>query len=77
MSEIQLAHFSFGGEAADQSRFHDVAIREARATTDHQAGERATTRHRSLASRLGLGSRIRLAFAGGRVATTEACNCPA
>ena len=74
MSEIQMAHFSFGGESADRSRFHEVALRDARVATDHREAAPADRRP-SLASRLGLGSRFRVAFAGP--ATTEPCNCPA
>ena len=71
MSEIQMAHFSFGGEAADRSHFHDVALREARATTDRQPALVEPAPHRTFAGR------FRLAFAGGPATTTEACNCPA
>ncbi|HET9853322.1 MAG TPA: hypothetical protein VFP56_12580 [Candidatus Limnocylindrales bacterium] len=71
MSEIQLAHFAFGGERADQSRFHDVALREARATTDRRVAAAAP------ATRVTFATRLRAALAGGAVATTEACTCPA
>jgi hypothetical protein len=70
MSEIQLAHFAFGGERADQSRFHDVALREARATTDHRDAAVEPTRP-------SFATRFRLALAGGAAATPEACTCPA
>jgi hypothetical protein len=71
MSEIQLAHFSFGGESPERSRFHEVALRDARAATDHREIVAEPAPRRSFAMRL------RLAVAGGTVATTEACNCPA
>ncbi len=76
MSEIQMAHFSFGGESQARNRFHEVAMRDARATTDRHAAAPATAAGSGLFSRLGLGSRLRVALAGGP-ATTEACNCPA
>ncbi len=76
MTEIQMAHFAFGGESPDRSRFHEVAMRDARATTDRHAATPAQAGRTSLVSRLGLGSRLRVALAGGP-ATTEACNCPA
>ncbi len=75
MSEIQMAHFSFGGESPERSRFHEVALRDARVTTDRHETEAAPARA-GLVARLGLGSRLRVAFAGGQ-ATTEPCNCPA
>lgn len=75
MSEVQMAHFSFGGEAPDRSRMHETAMRDARVATDHHEVASAPARS-SLIAKLGLGSRLRLAFAGGP-ATTEPCNCPA
>jgi hypothetical protein len=71
MSEIQMAHFSFGGESAHRSHFHDVALQEARLATDHR--EPAV----EPAPRRGFATRLRLAFAGGAVASPEACSCPA
>ena len=76
MSEIQMAHFSFGGESPDRSRIHETAMRDARIATDHHEAAPASPARSGLASRLGLGSRLRVAFAGGP-ATTEPCNCPA
>lgn len=74
MSEIQMAHFSFSGESADRSRIHDVALRDARVATDHREAAVADRRPK-LAARLGLGARLRVAFAGP--VPTEPCNCPA
>lgn len=73
MSEISLAHFSFGSfDAADErNRFHDVALDEARVTT-----ERIDQRVVAPAP-AGFLSRLRLAVAGGPSITTDACNCPA
>jgi hypothetical protein len=71
MSEIQLTHFSFGAVAPDRDRFHDVAVREARMTTDRIETTRQAAPVRSFAARL------RLALAAGPAVTTEACNCPA
>lgn len=79
MSEIQMAHFAFGGESFDRSRIHETALRDARVATDHRegAGEATPASARAgLVARLGLGSRLRVAFAGGQ-AMTEPCNCPA
>ena len=75
MSEIQMAHFSFGGESRDRSRIHETALRDARVATDHHETAVAPARS-GLVAGLGLGSRLRVAFAGGP-ATTEPCNCPA
>ena len=74
MSEIQMAHFSFGGESRDRSRIHETALRDARVATDHH--ETAAPVRSGLLDRFGLGTRLRVAFAGGP-ATTEPCNCPA
>jgi hypothetical protein len=74
MSEIQLAHFSFGGETLDRSRIHEVALREARIASEHR-GEPAATEREGILSRLGLTRRLRLSLAGGPA--TEACSCPA
>ena len=76
MSEIQMAHFSFGGESPDRSRFHEVALRDARVATDHHQAAPTEARGASLVARFGFGSRLRVALAGGP-ATTEPCNCPA
>ena len=75
MSEIQMAHFSFGGESPDRSRFHETALRDARVATDHHDVAPAAPARSGLVARLGLGSRLRVAFAGP--AMTEPCNCPA
>ena len=76
MTDIQLAHLSFGGEGRDRNREHQVALREARIATDHRALEAPAAAPRpGIAQRLGIG-RLRLAIAGGP-AVTEACNCPA
>jgi hypothetical protein len=71
MSEIQMAHFSFGGVAPERSNFHGFAVREARGAAHRQ--EPTVDR----APRPTLASRFRLAFAGSPASTTEACNCPA
>jgi hypothetical protein len=76
MSEIQMAHFAFGGESPDRSRMHETAMRDARVATDHHEATAAATASNGRIARLGLGSRLRVAFAGGP-ATTEPCNCPA
>jgi len=76
MSEIQMAHFSFGGESPHRSRFHEVAFREARAATDHGDAPQAMPARASRVSRFGFGSRLRVALAGGP-AVTEPCSCPA
>ena len=75
MSEIQLVHFSFGGESPDRSRMHETALRDARVATDHRDAVQAPT-GRDATARVGLVSRLRLAFSGGP-AVTEPCNCPA
>ena len=76
MSEIQMAHFAFGGESPDRSRIHETSLRDARVATDHHEVAPAAAARRGLAARLGLGSRLRVALAGGP-ATTEPCSCPA
>ena len=76
MSEIQMAHFAFGGESPDRSRIHETAMRDARIATDHHETAQPSEARSGLVARLGLGSRLRVAFAGGP-ATTEPCNCPA
>ena len=76
MSEIQMAHFSFGGESPDRSRIHEIALREARIATDYHELAPTNPARAGFISRLGLGSRLRVAFSGGP-ATTEPCNCPA
>ena len=71
-----MAHFAFGGESPDRSRIHETALRDARVATDyHEVASPAPARS-GLVARLGLGSRLRVAFAGGP-ATTEPCSCPA
>lgn len=79
MTEIQLAHFSFGGDSLEDSRFYEVAIREARTAADAHAVERAAPTHRrSLAQRLGVPARVRaFAFAGGTSTTVDGCVCAA
>ena len=71
MSEIQLAHFAFGGDRADRSHFHEVALQEARAATDHRGVSVEPS------SRPTFATRFRLAFGGRAVATPEACSCAA
>jgi hypothetical protein len=74
MSEIQLAHFSWG-ESPSQGRIHDVALRDARIATEARGVDTSAPRP-SLADRLGL-ARFRLALAGGPAATTDPCGCAA
>ena len=79
MSEIQMAHLAFGGESFDRSRIHETALRDARVATDHHEGAKEAppaSGRSGLVAKLGLGSRLRVAFAGG-TAKPEACNCPA
>ena len=76
MSEIHMTHFSFGGESPGRSRFHEIALHEARIATDHSEAIPATSSRSSIVERLGLGSRLRIAIAGGP-AVTKPCNCPA
>jgi hypothetical protein len=76
MSEIQMAHFAFGGDPRDRSRIHETAMRDARIATDHHEAAPASPIRTGFVARLGLGSRLRVALAGGP-ATTEPCNCPA
>ena len=52
MSEIQMAHFSFGGEPRDRSHFHAVAMREARSTTDRREGAAEAAPRRTVALRI-------------------------
>jgi hypothetical protein len=73
MTEIHLAHMSWGNDAADdRNRFHETALREARVATEYREVE-----HAAPARPATFVTRLRLAFAGGPAATTEACNCPA
>jgi hypothetical protein len=76
MSEVQLAHFSWG-ETPSRSRIHDVAIRDARIATDHGAPAQAAAPRATLVGRLGAFARVRLAFAGGAAVSNDACGCPA
>ena len=69
MSEIQMAHFSFGGEAPERSRFHEMALRDARVATDHHESAQPASARASLAARFGLGGRLRVALAGGPATT--------
>ena len=77
MSDIQLAHLSFGGETRDRSRDHQIAIRDARIAADFRGGTAPEATRPSFIQRFGLASRVRLALAGGAVAAPDACNCPA
>jgi hypothetical protein len=79
MTEIQLTHFSFGGDSVESSRFYEVALREARVATDAHADESpAPSQRRGIAERLGLRARRRgFAFAGVSPARVDACACTA
>ena len=77
MTDIQLAHLSFGGEGRDHNREHLVALREARIASDHHAGTAEARLQPAFQPRIGLLSRVRLAFAGGPAVASDACNCPA
>ena len=77
MTDIQLVHFSFGGDSREDSRFYAVALREARVATDAHAEETPAPR-RGLLDRLGLALRGRgLALATGGATKTDACACAA
>ena len=75
MSEIHLAHFTFGGQFVTESRFYEVALREARVATEMNTSAVETAPRPAIASRPA--SATRLAFAGGAAATTDSCSCPA
>ena len=71
MTEIHLAHLSWGSDAVDdRNRFHETALREARTATEYrgQVDNRRACGPRPPASRL--------RPAGSSSATTD-CNCPA
>ena len=74
MSEIQLAHFSWGETPG--SRIHAVAVHEARVASEYRRSPAPETTGRGLRERLGL-TRVRVAFAGGAGLSTDPCNCPA
>jgi hypothetical protein len=75
MTDIQLAHLSWGNDAANnRDRFHETALREARVASEYRQAEDAVAAPAASARFV---TRLRLAFAGGSSATTEACNCPA
>ena len=74
MTDIQLAHLSWGNDAADnRDRFHETALREARVASDYRQVEDVV---RAPAASPSFVTRLRLAFAGVPSATTEACSCP-
>ena len=71
MFELYLSHTSAGEHSTDpRNRFHEVALNEARIASEHRQSPAAPAQP-------GFITRLRLAFAGGSTATTEACNCPA
>ena len=74
MSEIQLAHFTFGGDDLDRSRMHEVAIREAHISADWRETVPSADRP-GLLARLGLVRRLRPDSGVGTV--VETCYCPA
>ena len=72
MFELYLSHTSAGEHSTDpRNRFHETALHEARIASDYRQPAPEVSPRPSFATRL------RLAFAGGPPATTEACNCPA
>jgi hypothetical protein len=84
MTEIQLAHFSFGGDPVESSRFYDVALREARVATDAHASDAERMEVRTRAPRITFAARLRLlgrgrrlALATGGDARLDACACTA
>jgi hypothetical protein len=77
MSEIHLAHFTFGGQSVTESRFYEVALREARVATEMNTSAVETTPRPAIAARAAFATRLRLAFAGGAAAATDSCSCPA
>ena len=73
MFELYLSHTSAGDHSTDpRNQFHEIAMLEARIANDWRDAATAP-----VATRPNFVSRLRLAFAGGPSATTEACNCPA
>lgn len=79
MTELQLAHLSFGGESRDRNREHLLALREARIANEHRAGmttgTHAVAGRAGIASLPGLASRLRNALAGGPALTDERACC--
>ena len=76
MSEIQLAHFSWG-ETPSRSRIHDVALRDTRVATDHAAAAEPAAPRATFVGRLGAFARARIVLGGGPVVANDACGCPA
>jgi len=72
MSEIKLAHLSFGDPMDSRNRFHETALTEARIATEHHEGLALAA-----PAQPNLVTRLRSAFAGNRAVRTEACSCPA
>ena len=77
MTDIQLAHRSFGGEARDRNREHIVAIREARIATEYRIAAVDDELWARVAPAPSFMARLRLAVAGGPAITADPCNCPA
>ena len=80
MSEIQMAHFSYGRSGESRgvpkvAREDDGAGASPRLVATDGAAARAGVRGRSPSR--GLVSRVRLALAAGRGAPTDACGCAA
>lgn len=72
MSEILMHHMSFQDDVhTGRDRIHEIALHDARIATDYRQPAPVASARPSFATRL------RLAFAGGPAATTEACSCPA
>ena len=72
MSEIHMTHLSFQDDVhTRRDRIHETALHDARIATDYRQPAPEAFARPSFATRL------RLAFAGGPSATTEACSCPA
>lgn len=72
MTEILMTHLSFRDDVhGGRDRIHQTALHDARIATDYRQPAAEAPARPTFTTRL------RLAFAGGSTATTEACNCPA
>ncbi len=74
MFELYLSHTSPWEHSTDpRNQFHETAMREARIASEWRDAEASAV----LVAKPSFVSRLRLAFAGGSVTTTDACSCPA
>ena len=74
MFELYLSHTSAGEHSTDpRNQFHETAFREARFASEWH-GETPVV---VAAAKPSFVSRLRSVLAGGSVATTETCACPA